>query len=561
MINLLKKQKISFSIAILLVSGIMINAQDLNKEVFVVRPYEPTLSDAEKHSFLPSVNNMETSIPSFQYKISPKRFDSAFEPDPIKAAKTVTTSLPKIYNSWLKLGLGNYSTPMAEFNISNLRSKEYSLGAYMYHKSSNGKVILENDVPVNAGYVDNLIQVYGKRFFSGVTLAGSFNFEQHAFNYYGYNTDTIRLPFELDKDSIRQRNYKPGIDLELKSNHTDPEDFNFNIKAGFDYFIDRQKNKEPYLNLKTQFTKGVSGFLGGLDMSLNYSRLTNNMDTSETVNNNTVFRFNPWISKSSEDWQFKLGFEAAADINNISRFYFYPRANLDIIIIKDVLIPFIGVTGEMQQNNYQNLFNENMFITPGLMLKNTSKNFEAYGGLKGNISSVIRFRADASLTVYKDFHFFMNDTVTPPTLPPLQNHFTGVYDDVNLITYHGQIAYSGKSFELMVDGKYFEYKTFEELKPWHMPDFTIDLDAVYRYNKFEFGAGFNILGNRWVKKYNVGAVKLKPVFDANLSLNYHYSKVLSVFADFYNLSERSYYIWNQYPSQRFNFMVGFSYKL
>ena len=107
--------------------------------------------------------------------------------------------------------MGNYSTPLAEFNISNLRSKDYSFGAFMHHKSSYSKLRLENDVKVNAGYVDNLINIYGKRFFSGVTLSGNLNFEQHAFSYYGYNTEILPGPYNLNKDSIRQRNYKPGI--------------------------------------------------------------------------------------------------------------------------------------------------------------------------------------------------------------------------------------------------------------------------------------------------------------------------------------------------------------
>jgi hypothetical protein len=204
-----------------------------------------------------------------------------------------------------------------------------------------------------------------------------------------------------------------------------------------------------------------------------------------------------------------------------------------------------------------------MFIKPGLALKNSSNNFMVYGGLKGNISSLIRFRVDASLSVCKNFHFFVNDTFTRPFMPPLHNQFTAVYDDVNLITYHGQLVFApGNNFELMAEGKYFDYRTFEEKKPWHKPDFTINVAAKYRYNKFEFGAGFNIIGKRWVKgSLPESMEELKPVFDANLGINFHYSKALSVFADFYNLAERSYLIWNQYPSQRFNFLIGFSYKL
>lgn len=554
----LKFSRYTILITVMAISG-LVNAQDMNKDVYVVRQYEPTLSDAAKYNFLPSLSDVDTSTPRFVYSISPQRLENKVEPEPIKAAKTVTTSLPKIYNSWLKLGFGNYTTPLVEFNISNLRSKDYAFGAYMRHKSSHGDLRLENDDKVNAGYVENNINIYGKRFLSATTLSGKLRFDQHAFNYYGYNTDRYMLPPDVDNDSLRQRNYKPGLDIGIKSNSTDPESIGFDINAGLDYFIDRQKNKETQIVVNAALTKEVSGILGGLDLSVDYSKLNGKVDSAD----NTIIRVNPWIGKSSEDWQFKVGFEAAADIADITRFYFYPRANLDIIIIKEVLVPFFGVSGELKKNNYQNLFTENRFIKPGLVLKNTSSNFIVYGGLKGNISSVVRFRADASITIFKDYHFFVNDTLAGTEFQ-LDNQFTGVYDDINLITYHGQLVFApGNRFELMLDGKYFDYKTFEEAKAWHKPNFTINADARYTINKFEIGAGINLIGVRHVKDYNVvnNDKELKPVFDANAGIRYNYSKLLTVFADFYNLGERSYLLWNQYPSQRFNFLFGFTYKL
>jgi hypothetical protein len=556
-----QSQRIGFLalVGLVVFSGDAVMSQDLNKEVYVVRPYEPTLSDATKYNFLPSVSTIETQVPQFKYSISPRRLENSFEPDPIKAAKTVTASLPKIYNSWLKLGMGNYNTPLVEFNISNLRSKESAFGAYMRHKSSHGDLTLDNNDKVNAGYVENNISLYGKRFFSGSTLSGNLRFDQHAFNFYGYNTDLIPAPPNIDKDSLRQRTFNPGIDLGIKSNYEKGEKLNYDFNASYDFFIDRQKNKESSVLVNAGLFKDFSGLTGGLDMSLDYTSLSGDVDSL----NNTIFRFNPWIGKSSEDWQFKLGFEATADISDITKFYFYPRANLDFTVIKDVLIPFVGVSGNLQKNSYKNLFEENMFIKPGLVLKNTSSNFIVYGGLKGNISSMVGFRADVTLTMFKNYHFFVNDTTNQAT-HPLHNQFTGVYDDVDLITYHGQLAYNSRNkFGLVLDGKYFKYSTLKEAKPWHMPDFKISLDATYAINKFEIGAGFDIIGNRWVQDFEKtdDMRKLKPVFDGNLKLNYHYSKLLTVFIDLYNITERSYMVWNQYPAQRFNFLIGFSYKL
>jgi hypothetical protein len=537
-----------------------VSAQDINKEVYVVRPYEPTLSDASKYNFLPNTSAIETTVPKFQYSITPKHLQNSFEPDPIKAAKTVTTSLSRIYNSWLKLGLGNYSTPLVEFNISNLRSKETAYGAYMRHKSSHSKISLANDDKINAGYVENNINVYGKRFFKDMTLSGNLTLDQYAFNYYGLNTELFSSTPHLEKDSLRQRVYKPGLAVGLKSNASDKQKLNFALDGTFDYFFDRYKNKEPRFILNTSVSKEVSELTGGLDVSVDYSRLSGDLDTT----NNTIFRFNPWISKSSPDWSFKIGFEAVADISDITRYYFYPQINLDIIVVKDVLVPFVGISGSLQKNGYQQLFSENRFIIPALSLKNTSSNFILYGGLKGNISSVVRFRADVNLTVYKNFHFFINDTITGNPLYPMQNQFAGVYDDINLITYHGQLVISpNENYELSLDGKYFNYKMFEQKKPWHQPDFNVSADATYRVSKMEFGAGINIIGTRWVKDYYVPDEmrKLKPVLDANLSVQYHYSKLLTLFANLNNITDNSYLLWNQYPVQRFNFMFGFTYKL
>jgi hypothetical protein len=549
------------TIVFMIIPSLRMASQELNKEVYVVRPYEPTLSDAAKYNFLPSANDFETNIPKFLYSISPRRLDNSFEPDPIKAAKTVTTSLPKIYNSWLKFGLGNYNTPMIEFNISNLRSKDYAYGAYMYHKSSHGSIRLSNDDKVHAGYVVNNINLYGKRFFSTATLSGNLRFDQSAFNYYGYNTELLAGPPDLDRDTLRQRTYKPGIDIGIKSNYTNAEQLSYDITGSFDYFMDKLKNKEGSLVIKSSLSKEFYSLLGGLDMSLDYSKLIGNADSLT----NTIFRFNPWISKRSADWKFTLGFEAVADVAEISNFYFYPRATLDIIIIEDVLVPFIGLSGELQKNNYQQTFAENQFIKPGLFLKNTSSNLIAYGGLKGSINSVLRFRADVSYTAFKNFHFFVNDTVTISPHLPLQNQFTAVYDDIDLITYHGQLAFQpSESFEFVIDGKYMDYKTFQEAKPWHKPDFKIELDATYKLkSKITIGAGINIIGNRWVRIYSQpdNPQKFKPVLDANLSFNYHYSKLFTLFANFNNITDRSYMIWNQYPSQRLNFLFGFSYKL
>ena len=532
-------------------------AQDLNKEVYVVRPYEPTLSDAEKFSFMPGSEGPETSLPKFEYSISPKPLENGFAPDPIKPAKTVATSVPKIYKSWLKLGLGNYATTLGEFNISNIRSKDIAFGAYLYHKASHANVTLLNEDKVPAGYALQNVNLYGKKLFSDANVSGNLRFDHTGFNYYGYNTaQYVDSVPRRDRDSLKQHTYLAGFDLGVASTYTDSMHINYQVNTSYDYFWDKLKNKENNFVIEASADKSFYELQGGANVSLDYSHLDAERDTLS----NTIFRISPWISKGNKDWKFKVGLEAASDVADISNFYFFPHANLDIIIIEDVLVPFIGLSGGLEKNSYQKLSGENYFIVPGLRLKNTINNIIIYGGLRGSISSAVRFRADVTYTIARDMYFFVNDT-----LLPLQDQFTAAYDDVDLITYHGQVAWqSGNDFDITLNGNYYDYNMLEQNKPWHKPLYTLELDASYKISpKFTLSTGVDIIGSRWIQDSGlpVGMFKLKPMADVNLKLNYQYSKVFSLFADFYNLADRSYMIWNQYPSQRFNFLFGFSYKL
>ena len=53
-----------------------------------------------------------------------------------------------------------------------------------------------------------------------------------------------------------------------------------------------------------------------------------------------------------------------------------------------------------------------------------------------------------------------------------------------------------------------------------------------------------------------GIKELKPIIDANIGLEYRYSKKLSGFVNLNNLGFKRYYYWNNYPVYKFNFLAG-----
>jgi hypothetical protein len=541
-------------------------AQEINKEVFVVRPYEPTLSDATKISVMPVPEEVETPIPSFTYKITPAPIETRFELTPIKPARMVTTALPKIYKSYIKIGLGNYLTPMAEFNISNLHSKEYSLGASLYHKSSYANLTLENQDKVPGGYSITNLNLYGKKFFPFMTLTGNLTLDNDGFNYYGYN---VRLPFEtpppMNRDEIHQSVILLGAQAGLHSTYTDSSHLNYNAGISYKYLSDKTNDRENQLLIDASFTKLIETFMGGIDLGIHYFKPDTRMDST----GNSQISISPFISKRSHDWRFLVGFEGLYDKQEVSQFYIHPKGLLEFTVIEKIMIPFIGVGGKLETNNYQKILHDNHFITPGLKVLNTNYKFSAFAGIKGSITPQIAFRADVTYSAVDNMFFFVNDTtaVYPNTNDTIQNTFSVEYDDIDLVQYHGELAFETQAnWTVNADFNYYSYSTLKQDKPWHKPQYELNLNAAYLLKeKFLIRGGFVLLGKRYAKTSRTldpaGFTELKPMLDINLGLTYSYSKVFSVFLDLYNVTNRAHLIWNQYPSQGLNFMIGFSYKL
>jgi hypothetical protein len=106
-------------------------------------------------------------------------------------------------------------------------------------------------------------------------------------------------------------------------------------------------------------------------------------------------------------------------------------------------------------------------------------------------------------------------------------------------------------------------------KAWNKPIWQTTLSCNYNLlNKLIATADLFIQGTRYAHPINgliqgnniivttSGTKKLNPYVDANLGLEYRYSKKLSGFVTFNNLAFKRYEAWSYYPVQSFNFLAG-----
>jgi hypothetical protein len=545
----------------------------LKREVTLYNPFKPSLSDANKRSFLPDMNDTVKVSPEIRYDIRTTPFMPDYIISPIKAASLLPDPLPKLYKSYLNLGLGNYLSPLAEISIANERSKKGAIGFNASHFSTNGKVKLDNLERVFAGYMDNDVSLFGKKFFRKNILEGSLDFTQKSRYAYGYDTSIIIVDPQKKDFLIGYNNL--GANVSFASSTLDSARFLYDFDINYNYFY---QSKSLYLQ-NTRFTglmaRSYKGFYVGSEIEFDYTR------TSEIAWDKPKYiaSLSPFIKKSTAQWDFKLGFQALLDKNLTSSpvLHLYPSIDFGFSVVPSYISFFTGLAGNMEKNDPESVIQVNPFLVPNgslFTLPNTNNAIVVKAGFLGNSGINGNYVLSASYSIINDMLFFSN-IFYPDTLfiNEQGNHFIALPDDVELLTLHGEISGTiTDKISFQAKGNFYDYSLSGQDYAWNKPGWDADLGLKYNLReKILAGVELVALGKRKQKVTRdisvpvplvpSSIIPMKAHLNLNLSVEYRYSKVLSVWTKFNNISYNRYYEWAYYPSQRFRFMVGFTYSL
>ena len=517
--------------------------------------FKPTIADAYKINDAPVVKDTVPPAPAPNYSISSKKVFTPFNVEPLKPAKMVGEPLTKLYSSLLKIGYGNYNSPYAEFFYNNLRSKDFSYGVHLNHFSSSS-------TPAGYGYSglsDNQVELYGKRFLRKHTLSGGLDYNRNLVHYYGYDTSAVHPE---NNSATKQFYSRIGGNVALESHYTDSIHANYFLKLKYYNLTDNYKSSENNVRMEGNFSGYYDKQLVSIPILIDY--YSNKFDTVK--NNSTIIALNPNINFSEKKWNGHIGMNIAIDAeqNSNSQFLFYPNIDFNYDVIENIIVPYAGVTGGLKRNSLNTLSAENPFIIPTPGMKNTDTKLEMYIGVKGSVSKKVSYNARTSFSKVNNMLFFVNGNTDV-----LQSGFNTVYDDVTLWNIHGELQYQHtEKLKFIAKADYNSYTMANELEPWYKPLWQTTLSANYNLkNKIILTADIFLIGNRFsylpiqgqgngVTIISADVVDMKPIVDANLGVEYRYSKKLSAFCHLNNLGFSRYYFWNNYPTYGFNFRLG-----
>ena len=498
--------------------------------------------------------------------------------DTIAAATVETTEKIKaIYPFYAKIGVGSTIMPLGELYFNSTRSRSAVYGAHIKHLSSYGNVKDRDKITyAPASFDKTSALVFGQFIKKNITVGGDINYENYGYHYYGIPSENISA------DSIRQRIQRTGFGISLIANRGDSSRLNLKFDIAYKNLNSQKplidslsdwKVRENNFNFNTRgwYNKGSESFYTNLGIRYNgykYGIADSALTAIDTgiVLNNTIIDLYPGVASSllQKKLLVDVGVGISIDVNQITRAYIYPRVSISYSLLHDLIIPFIGIRGGLNQNTFSSLNNVNPYVLTNLALANENKPYDLFFGVRGGITKRMTYGINASFAKINNRAFYVTDT----TYTLLGNQFSLVYDSLNLTSVEANLSYQMNE-KIKIDGvgRFYSYEMKNEARAWNLPQLQFILRGTYNlYDKFLIRADVTMESGRMAKVNGPGNgvfsennqyfIPLGFLIDGNLGVEYRYNKRVSAFLQFNNVAAQRYSRWLNYPVMPIQIMGG-----
>jgi len=555
------------SFLVVAASGAMAQVKTYNEEITVVAPYDPIIPDAFKISSNPVITDTLASIPVTTYSIMPRLADVRPIIEPLPAVKLVAEPLTKLYRNYIRAGAGNYSSIYGELFMSSLRSKKYLASVHLKHLSAAGKIEGYGPPENSRDEAD----ITGAKYFDQHSLNGKVFYTRDGLHLYGYKPDDFP-DTTINKDDVKQHYSTAGASVTFGSSYKDLDQLNHTFGLSYYHMTGMQEVKESNVLFTTTLDKRFdllkidNDQVLGITASYSFLKQGNSLGSG----NSGILMINPFIKAEYKEYSFMAGLKINVFSDTLTtQGRIYPVAEAKLELIPDALKIYAGISGGMQRTSLQSTTEQNLFISPVMPWDFVYDRFNIYGGFLSNISSSFNFNGSISSDTYENYPFFITDTSSY-----LLNTFTLLYDKVSTVKIKGELEFvKSAHISLALNGTYTHYKTNQEYA-WYKPAYEFGFTGRYdMQNKIVITTKIVVNGPVWASvpvhdplfdgigpaPYVFTSEKLKGWTDVNLGAEYRFTKALSFWLNFNNLTNNKYYRWNNYRSYGINLLGGVSY--
>ena len=547
----------------------------------IITSYTPTISDAFKIKKTPKIIlSNTTSKKKLSYSIFSAPVASTFVPKSGVVKGIDVGKKERLFDNYLALGFGNYTTPFIEFFLHQNRKFETDYGIYLKYTSSENGV--KNTFLNNEFSTLNLGGFYLKEE-RGFTWKIGGNMYQKQYNWYGL--PNISFDNNIINSIAAEQTY--GF-YEVESEVVFEDSYFDNIKGALSLFDDKFGSKEvgfllkPSLKIPLGF---ISKNLTELELQTNINYLQGEFEQNYLNNSNIKYSFfnlgiHPVYRVNWNKLSIKLGSKIylTSDIeNSLTDILAYPDIEITYPVITNLINFYAGAGGDLYMNSFQKFSEQNPFVSPTLFLTQTNEQYNLFGGINGTISSNISFNVKASYKSDEDHALFVRNNSksngvfnasTSLLGYEYGNSFNVFYDDISTLSIFGEIEIdASKRFSIGATIQTNTYTTTFQQEAWNLPKIEGAIYGEYKNNNWYANANIFFVGSRMDVQYNgtfpstIASIESLDAFtDMNLNGGYHFSDFFSAFVKLNNILGTDYDRYANYNVLGFQALAGITYK-
>jgi len=559
----------------------------LNKEVEVIKAYQPSISESFKIGTNPQIRDTVLYTPTFSYSIEPATLPVEKNIQHLPVVKLGNPPREKANTGYVKAGLGYEITPYAEILINTPSSKNTNFGIHLFHYSSFPDVMLNSGIKTGAPFSRNRVNVSMKNTFRKALLDWEIGYDRSGYRYYGFpGTDSLAYR-STEQDTTTLFNKKQAINeahaLFTLSNQHDARNFVYTGSLGYNFLWNATGQTAHHGFFDGNFLLKRDRFDGKLGALAEYF-YQDSIINYYTGNANHQFihvQLSPQVVFEREKWSLEAGFNLGTviDDDTTALFHISPKIRFTYRPIEGWLNLFAGSDGGFHTRQYAKAVNDNPYLNPSLEMKPGQEIIRVFGGLSGKVSRTISYIFDVDYRIYENQPFYyLSQYVFPDGHIHTDNLFQVQYDSFNQLRFGGKLRYSSQNIRIGLEANYYTYSVTGQSPLTHLPDFDVSLEADFQItSRWSAHIDASVVGERlgelktWNNTWNPGTGKWDPVLsgttlqtletiiDINLGVDYAFSKKLHFFLFADNILNQHFETWHGYNNRGIMIMAGAKY--
>lgn len=494
------------------------------------------------------------STSSFNYNVQPYLLSLPAESiKPEAAQKQWPKNQEELLPGFVRLGFGNYTSPVLEARYNLWEDESFNFGAKVKHDGFYSGPVGGNNSAENI----NQVKLDGSLFKDFFQLYGGLDYDRHQFKFYGYDpTNEFLADYVSSQNTLNNFKLRAGIQDNDKM-----DDFNFDAGLFVRTFNDQFEARENEFALKA---KGDFWFDDDLSTGIHMDMsLTSPKDEFYRDISRNYFKINPFVQYKKSRIYLKIGanivFENDDALNKRSDFHLLPQADAHYMLADEFGI-YAGFEGDVLRKTYWDFVQENPFLGPSERLLNTIQNYKAKVGVKGVLNDELTYEAGFAFGKFTNMHFFINN-------PSDSLRFNMVYDDDSrVVNYNAKIGWHiDKTYRLIASANYYYYNISTLGAAFMRPEWEISINNNFiPMDKLLLQLNANLMGGiQGLVNYGPEEVNLKQlptILDLQLKADYQITDRFSAFAVGNNLLNRNNQRFLNYPVRGIQGILGITFK-